>query len=262
MLERLLEVKISLSATLPLLDSPPSNLDSNEWIMTENVVELLRPFENVTMILSGEKYPSLSSVIPLVLRLRNALENKTPVSELAKNLKRRLSTVIEKRLEVYETNRTASKATFLDPRFKKGFTLESNANNAQMWVINELSNMSTEEILPSFSLISPTTSVAFDASAWGNDDILGESRHRVLDKKITETSTHPTPYTSAAMMVKQYIELPYLDRKCDPLQFWNDKKCLFPGLSKIALTSILPSLYTSIISPFRALIFKSWDFVQ
>lgn len=230
MLERLLEVKISVSATLPQLDSSPPNLDSNEWIIVKDVVALLRPFENVTVILSGEKYPSLSSVIPLVLGLRNAIESKTPVTELAKNLKRSLSAVIEKRLAVYETNRTASKATFLDPRFKKkGFTLESNANNAQMSVINELSNMSTDQVLPSSSPNSPSTSIAFAATALGKDDIWG-----VVDKKIMESSAHPTPYTSAAMMVKQYIELPYLDRKCDPLQFWNDKKCLYPGLSEIA----------------------------
>ncbi|CAG9788197.1 unnamed protein product [Diatraea saccharalis] len=230
MLERLLEVKIPLFATFPQLDSSPPNLDSNEWLIMEDVVALLRPFENVTVILSGEKYPSLSSVIPLVLGLRNAIENKAPVTELGKNLKRSLSAVIEKRLAVYKTNRTASKATFLDPRFKKkGFTLESNANNAQMWVINELSNMSTDQVLPSSSPNSPSTSIVSAVTTLGKDDIWG-----VVDKKIMESCVPPTSYTSAAMMVKQYIELPYLDRKCDPLQFWNDKKCLFPRLSKIA----------------------------
>lgn len=230
MLERLLEVKISLSATLPQLDSSSPNLDSNEWTIIEAVVALLRPFENVTVILSGEKYLSLSSVIPLVFGLRNAIQNKTPVTELGKNLKRSLSAVIEKRLAVYETNRTASKATFLDPRFKKkGFSLESNANNAQMWVINELSNiMTTDQVLSSSSLNSPSVSIDSAVTALGKNDISG-----VVDKKITESSAPPTSYTCAAMMVKQYIELPYLDRKCDPLKFWNDKKCLFPRLSKI-----------------------------
>lgn len=147
MLERLLQVKISLSATLPLLDSPPTNLDSNEWLLTEDVVALLRPFENVTAILSGEKYPTLSLVIPFVLRLRRAIDSKTPELELGKCLKRSLSSIIEKRLGVYETNRTASKA-FLDSRFtKKGFMFESNAHNAQMWVINEISNMTSIEDL-------------------------------------------------------------------------------------------------------------------
>lgn len=62
--------------------------------MTKDVVALLRPFENVTVISSV----LLASVIPLVLGLRN--ESKTPVTELAKNLKQSLSAVIEKRLAV------------------------------------------------------------------------------------------------------------------------------------------------------------------
>lgn len=176
MLERLLEVKIPLSATLPQLDTSRQNLDFNKWIIIEDMVTLLRPFENVTVILSGEKYPSLSSIIPLVLGLQNAIENKTPVTELGKNLKRNLSAVIGKRLAIYETNRTASKATFLDPRFKKkGFRLESNSNNAQMLVINELSNMSTDQVLPSSSQNSPSTSIV---AALDRDDIWV-----VVDKK-------------------------------------------------------------------------------
>lgn len=79
-----------------------------------------------------------------------------------------------------------------------------------MWVINELSKMSTDQVLPSSSPNSPNTSIV---AVSDRDDIWG-----AVDKKLMESSAHLTPYTSAAMMVKQYIELPYLDRKCDPLQ--------------------------------------------
>lgn len=234
MLERLLEVKISLSATLPLLESPPPNLDSNEWLLTEEVIALLRPFEKVTAILSGEQYPTLSSVIPLVFGLRKAINSKAPVTELGKSLKSSLVSVIEKRLGVYETNRTASKATFLDPRFKKkGFTLESHANNAEEWIINEITNMSGAEDLSPPNPTSSSTPItsAVNTIDSGTDEIWG-----VIDKKIMENSSESTPYTSAsaALMVKQYIELPYLDRKCDPLKFWSEKKDLFPVLFKIA----------------------------
>lgn len=76
MLERLLKLKIPLSATIRLLDSPPNNLNSNEWLLVEDAVLLLKPFENITSILSGEAYPTLSSVIPLVLGLRTAISKK------------------------------------------------------------------------------------------------------------------------------------------------------------------------------------------
>ncbi|CAK1547961.1 unnamed protein product [Leptosia nina] len=89
--------------------------------------------------------------------------------------------------------------------------------------------MSTEKVQPSSNPNSPSCPSTSIVAALDKDDIWG-----VIDKKLMESSGHQTPYTSAAMMVKQYIELPYLDRKCDPLQFWNDKKYLFPQLSEIA----------------------------
>jgi len=85
----------------------------------EDAVMLLRPFEKITVILSGELYPSLSCVIPLVLGLQRAIANKNPTTEPGKYLQKNLLSVIEKRLTVYESNTVAAKATFLDPRLKK-----------------------------------------------------------------------------------------------------------------------------------------------
>lgn len=119
MLERLLKLKIPLSATIRLLDSPPNNLNSNEWLLVEDAVLLLKPFENITSILSGEAYPTLSSVIPLVLGLRTAISKKKFKNGFRNFLKRKLMDVVEKRFGVYELNRTVAKATLLDPRFKK-----------------------------------------------------------------------------------------------------------------------------------------------
>ena len=148
MLERLLKLKIPLSATLPLLDSPPNNLNSNEWLMLEDAILLLQPFEKITCILSGEAYPTLSSVIPLVLGLRTAISNKSVKTSSGNNyLKRNLMDVVEKRLGVYEHNRTAAKATLLDPRFKKkGFTTDTSATNAQMWAIEEVQEIISSSI--------------------------------------------------------------------------------------------------------------------
>lgn len=55
-----------------------------------------------------------------------------------------------------------------------------------------------------------------------------------LDAKISETSSQMTTFSSAASAVKQYVDLPYLDRKRNPLEFWEEKKHLFPLLYKMA----------------------------
>ncbi|XP_055919485.1 E3 SUMO-protein ligase ZBED1-like [Eupeodes corollae] len=230
MLERLLKVKVSLSATLPLLEASPSNLDFNEWILIEEIIKLLRPFEKITVILSGESYPSLSCIIPLVVGLQETLANKNLSTESAKLLQRNLLTVIEKRLGIYEVNRTAAKSTFLDPRFKKkGFGTESHANNAQMWVIEELRDYLINSSASSIQC-QPSTSNAVTAETNDEDDEIWG----VLDKKISETQTTITPFSSAAGMVKQYIDLEYLGRNKNPLEFWEEKRSLFPSLYKLA----------------------------
>lgn len=138
MIERIVKLKIPLSATLPQIQSSPANLDSSQWDILEDCMSLLGPFEKMTTILSGELYPTLSSAIPLVRGLHNVMRKKFPKTGPGLHLKELLVSVVSKRLNVYETYKTAAKSTFLDPRFKKkGFGLESNADSAQQWVSNK-----------------------------------------------------------------------------------------------------------------------------
>lgn len=137
MIERMVKIKIPLSATLPQIQSGPTNLDSLQWDILEDCVSLLGPFEKMTSILSAELYPTLSSAIPLVRGLQNVLRKKVPKTQHGIYMKDLLVAVVAKRLNVYETYKTSAKATFLDPRFKKkGFGLDANAASAEKWVSN------------------------------------------------------------------------------------------------------------------------------
>ncbi|KAJ8878052.1 hypothetical protein PR048_022515 [Dryococelus australis] len=92
----------------------------NVWALT---------IEIMTAALSGEKYPTISMVIPLV----------RDVHTIAQNLKSSLLSEFSKRLGTIETNEVVSKATILDARFtKQGFGLDENANRAQKEVCEEL----------------------------------------------------------------------------------------------------------------------------
>ncbi|CAH2088334.1 unnamed protein product [Euphydryas editha] len=85
MFERLLTVKVPLSATLSMLDSPPANFNSAEWVILEDCVAVLQPVGKITTILSGESYPTLSSIIPLVRGLQSSLMKKSPSTESGKH---------------------------------------------------------------------------------------------------------------------------------------------------------------------------------
>ena len=66
MLERLVELKEPLTYALLSLKDGPVMLNAQEWEVIEDVIPILKPFEVMTTELSGENYPTLAMVIPLV----------------------------------------------------------------------------------------------------------------------------------------------------------------------------------------------------
>lgn len=66
MLERLVELKEPLTYAMLSLKDGPVMLNSQEGEEIEDVIPILKPFEVMTTELSGENYPTLAMVIPLV----------------------------------------------------------------------------------------------------------------------------------------------------------------------------------------------------
>lgn len=55
-----------------------------------------------------------------------------------------------------------------------------------------------------------------------------------FENKTTSGEVITTPSTWAMIPVKQYVELPLLDRKQNPLKLWKLKKDIFPELYKLS----------------------------
>lgn len=66
MIERLIQLKEPLTIVMITITEAPSNLSSDEWNSIEDIIPLLRPFDKLTTELSGEQYPTLSTIIPLI----------------------------------------------------------------------------------------------------------------------------------------------------------------------------------------------------
>lgn len=66
MLQRLIQLKEPLTIVMISLKEAPGNLESQEWSVIEDMIPLLRPFNNLTVELSAEQYPTISKVIPLI----------------------------------------------------------------------------------------------------------------------------------------------------------------------------------------------------
>lgn len=66
MIERLVKLKEPLTIVIINLKDAPFNLTNEEWLTIEDIIPLLKPFNNLTVELSAEQYPTISKVIPLL----------------------------------------------------------------------------------------------------------------------------------------------------------------------------------------------------
>ncbi|XP_050054962.1 zinc finger BED domain-containing protein 4-like [Aphis gossypii] len=234
MIERLVNIKAPLSAAMSTLPQAPNYLNASEWEIILDCTHILKPFEIMTAELSGEKYPTLSVVIPLIRGLQHILKNlktKTDIGDVFRNM---LMDIVSRRLGILEKDKIVAKATFLDPRFKKtAFGLLENASNAQKWVSKELTMMiSTNNDMENEMNTTESTTTAHTLNSTNNAT---KSLWEHFDNKVAEVRTTSSPNVTSTLIIRQYLDMPLLDRKKNPLEFWKQHKHTLPDLYNMQL---------------------------
>lgn len=118
-------------------------LTSNEWKVCKELCLILKPFEEVTKAVNGDKYMSASLVIILENGLKAETENMynkdfdINVSKVILEMKNGLN----QRLTNLEQCYTLTICTFLDPRFKQLPLSENTANQTKTKIINATANI-------------------------------------------------------------------------------------------------------------------------
>jgi len=232
MIERLLIIKIPLTASMSSLPRAPNCLNASEWEVISDCIKILKPFENIISELSGVNYPTLSLVIPLIRGLQYMLKNLRTETIIGNEFKNKLIDVVGRRLGNLEKDKIVAKSTFLDPRLKKtGFGLQENADNAHKWICEELTNMIRAKNDNTEITESDTTQSTSSANISTN--IYSVWKH--FDDKVAQVKITSNPNATASIMIRQYLEMPPLDRKKNPLEFWKQYEVTFPELYKMQL---------------------------
>lgn len=142
MFERLIVNRRPLTMAMAELPNSPEPLSHDDWAIMEDSFQLLQVFIQATEQLSGEKYPTLAMVIPIVRGIQFNINMCSPGNEFGNIFKNCLSENVRTRFGFIEGNKLASAATFIDPRFKKiGFDVSSNANSAEQNVLREMGTL-------------------------------------------------------------------------------------------------------------------------
>lgn len=218
MLERVHDVKDSLVSAIAELNEC-AEVSRGDLDVVEQVIKVLKPFDEVTEELSAEKYVSASKVIVLVASLKKFLAgviadktNKWVVTEMASKMKKNL----DDRYGMLEGQSALAMSTFLDPRFKvHGFQ-----NAAQVAKVKRNVERAVSQINANDEQCVALPAQSTEATLW-----------KEFDRKqaaLLQTSS------SGSLEVRQYMEDAPALRSSDPLLYWKNHEQCFPRLAMLA----------------------------
>ncbi|CAH1979232.1 unnamed protein product [Acanthoscelides obtectus] len=120
MIERFVELEEPIRTTMALIEHDLPVISIEEWQFMKELVDILRPLEDVTKVMSGQNYVTASSVIILtdgLLDIYKELQYKE-FSTISKAVIFSIIDGINSRLGNLESSNSLVITTFLDPRFK------------------------------------------------------------------------------------------------------------------------------------------------
>ncbi|XP_022835410.1 zinc finger BED domain-containing protein 4-like [Spodoptera litura] len=239
MLKRFVELENAIRATLVFTDSRLPIITTEDWTLYSQLCQILRPFEEITKSMSGEKYVSGSSVIVVTRCLKEACEKITSRTDLLSavtDVALTLRSGLIDRFGIIEQSGTFSLCTFMDPRFKtQGFCDQNEANKTKVRVRKMVAALiaKTTNTTPS-SVLTVT-----DDLNKSNDDL---NPWNIFDQMIASTTTQGTPLSKAIKEVDMYLADELLPRKDQqgnlnsPLEWWKNRQFVYPHLKQIFVT--------------------------
>lgn len=252
MLQRLQEQQAAIAATL--MESKDTHLmpEGSEWKIIDELVNVLTPFNLATETLSGEKYPTISMIVPLLHKLLNvSLKICDNDDTCTKEIKKAISGDLCSRYQSTDIQKLLKVATYLDPQCK---TLPFLSDTEKRFVIDDLEDfLSVQEDLESSNLLDDTDK---EINLTGVAESSAESVPPAKKvKKITKllgdifkaSQTTQTPLEEIKSELHRYLLEEPLDLESDPLKWWHQHHTTYPHLAKF-LCSVWSLVATSVSS--------------
>lgn len=122
MFQRLKDLRQPLAVVLSQLNMP-DNLSQYEWNKIEEYVNVFSSLKETTLLMEGDKYPSSSLYLSIVLGFEQILSGEETSSFEEKDLYEKVSAALFHRFSFAHTNETLIISMFVDPRYKNRFSL-------------------------------------------------------------------------------------------------------------------------------------------
>ncbi|MBN3298412.1 ZBED4 protein, partial [Amia calva] len=229
MLERLVEQKRAIDE-MSIECNFRELISCDQWEVIQSVCNALKPFEVACREMSN-RTATLGQVIPLIHILNRKIDMLFDETMGIDNMLKSLKEAMVSRMSATLHDPRFTWATMLDPRYKTSLFTEEEAEQCKQDLIQELeASMSTSaEIKP---LVSNGCS---DVPASSHSAVSSKDNLWALMDDIRNKIKQEERPKSSELAVLEYLEEEIVDQSCDPLDYWNLKKFLWPDLAKVAV---------------------------
>ncbi|KAM8908200.1 zinc finger BED domain-containing protein 4 isoform 1-T4 [Spinachia spinachia] len=230
MLERLVEQKKAIDE-MSIECNFREIISCDQWEVMLSICNALKPFEVACGEMSS-RTATLGQVIPLVHILNRKIDLLFDETVGIDNMLVSLKDAMVGQMSATLHDPRYTWATMLDPRYKTSLFTEEEAERCKQDLIGELeasSSTSLAEAKPPLLNGCGEAPVASAASPQPGNDSLWS-----LMADIRQKIKHEEKPKSSELAVLEYLEEDILDQSCDPLDYWNLKKFLWPDLAKVA----------------------------
>lgn len=243
MLERFVELEEAIRTTLALIDAVSLPvIPTEEWMFMRELIIILKPFYDITELMSAEKYVTLSLVIIITNGLQSVcnemLSSNQFSHDISKNFIVQLIEGITSRLGDLESSNTLIVSTFLDPRFKNvGFNKPGTFDKAKQLVIGLVAqhirgkSTTNEEVTDEEQTANTSRTVKSEKP----EEKQLFDIWKQLNKSVSsqQPRLNRSPDARAIVEVNRYLEEEIINRREDPLKWWANQASVFPNLSHV-----------------------------
>lgn len=220
------------------------SLTAMDWELCQNMCDILKPCEEVTKEISGQKYVTGSIVIPITTALISSIENLDTrnYTFAAQVLQQDLIGALKNRFGNLDKSRTFKVCMFLDPRFKLYFEDQNVADNTKQHIIHlvtALINKEDQLQVPKEEIETRTAPVNQSSSSlWRHYT----EKMKNLHPWVADFSffTFFTAQSRAIVEVQRYLEdkIVMPNENISPLDWWKEQKNAYPNLYSLAVTKL------------------------
>ena len=234
MIQRVCEQQLPISGVLlQRRDLVHLEISPDEWRILEDIIKLLEPFKIATQHLSGERYPTISALGPLLKQIQKKVTVDVNDSVAVREFKKALRDDMDSRYRNPDVQLLFHKSSFLDPRFKS-------LTHLPVTLKEEVIDMLLDETFK-FMEDNAIEIQSTDATPPNLDEPVRKKKKNALEELIGDQFlTHGDGAVLDNSMdivrseVFRYKAEPSIPVDQNPLKWWEAHHYLYPNLSTIA----------------------------